>query len=90
MSYDVDLRPRFIDPWRELPPDVAEYVLDQVELLAAHPVELSQSSEFPELHYQVFRFQGPVASPYLGFEVRFQYSQDEQSLHVLDLVWMRT
>lgn len=87
MSYAVDLGPRFVERWRELPTDDAEYVLDQLDLLAAGPVARSRPSKLPAYRFQLFRFSGPRLGPYAVFEVRFQYSQDEQTLHVYDIMW---
>lgn len=85
MSYGIDAAPSFSEKWRSLPIDVAEWVLDQIELLAKSPVTRSRPTDLPSLQYQLFRFRG--IERYQWFEVRFQYAQDEQSIHLIDLVW---
>lgn len=90
MSYAVELDQQFVSRWRTLPDDAAEHVLDQLDLLARRPTARSRPTKLPGLYYQLFRFRGPRFGPYLQFEVRFQYSQDEQTLYILDVAWIMT
>ena len=82
MSYAVDLAPELIEALRALPVDAAEYVLDAIDRLAESPTTLSRSGGTPFYLFQVYEFTNPH---YAGRRsvVAFQYSQDEQTLHIL-------
>jgi hypothetical protein len=85
MSYAVELAPDVVSQLQRLPSDLAERVLDQIEQLAHQPTHLSRPGSFPFQLFQVFEFEC-IANPITyRFTVVFQYSQDEQTLHLLNL-----
>jgi mRNA-degrading endonuclease RelE of RelBE toxin-antitoxin system len=84
MSYAVELTPRARDLLRKLPIDLAEAVLDHIDMLALDPTGLSLPSDENE-PYQFHRFhwegrQGPTR-----VTIPFQYSQDEQTLIIIQI-----
>ena len=90
MSYGVELGSEVRQLLRELPGEVGELLLDGLDRLAEQPTKLSRSSSTGNsgIKAQVYDFPLQTkAGKYLAI-VKFQYSQDEQSLHIdtIDLV----
>ena len=86
MSYALNLTRRFERRWQSLPLEIEEGVLDALEDLARYPTRLSRKSRKASQRFQVFRFTGSGTGGAGRFEIRFQYGQDEQTLHILDIV----
>ena len=88
MSYGIVLSPEFMAELVKLPPELAEHVLDEVDRLAADPVLLSKRADLDNAFYQIYECSGFLSSRRSRFEMRFQYGQDEQALHIAELVYV--
>jgi hypothetical protein len=85
MSYAVDLAPQVIAELQRLPAAVAEYMLDQIDVLARDPVRLSQPGAGAYPFLQVFEFGRSSPGDPHHFQLLFIYSQDEQTIHVVEV-----
>ena len=86
MSYAVALTPRFATALEALPTATAEQVLDEIDRLARQPVALSRRADMAAGQYQVYDFVGIIDGSPHRFQIRFQYGQDEETLHLATLV----
>lgn len=65
-------------------PQIREFVLRQLEILAEYPTALSRPSHFPYREKcQIFRFDCDHELQRYEFNALFQYSADEQHIHIL-------
>jgi len=87
MSYALDLASEVKKVLNEFSSEFAEQILDQIEVLAAHPTTLSRT--VPGLPLQTFQFK--IAAPAETFliTILFRYSQDEQTLHLLNMTTLK-
>jgi hypothetical protein len=84
MSYATSLTPDAEDDLGRLSGMLASHVLDQLDRLAKDPVGLSRPPSFPHPLYQKYQFSWPPNAPPEAYvTIRFQYSQDETTLHIL-------
>ena len=85
MSYAVELTPRARDRLQELPTALAETVLDHIDLLALDPIHQSLPGDEDEPH-QYHRFTWEDARGTHRVTIPFQYSQDEQTLIIIQII----
>jgi hypothetical protein len=88
MSYAVRLADDVGAAIRVLPIDLAELVLDQIDRLADDPTMVSSSASLPSPAGQAYYFHHGGLERDYTFMLLFQYSQDEQSLHILRPAWV--
>ena len=73
---------------RRMPPRLAAFTLAQLRNLCEAPTALSRPSHFPyRQQCQIFTFDLREGSVLYVVNVLFQYSADEQSLHIADAPW---
>jgi hypothetical protein len=63
-------------------PELASFVLDQIERLAQSPTTLSTAEGFPYHPHQRYAFWGEGPDERAHVHVFFQYGQDEQTLWI--------
>ena len=91
MSYAVVMGDDVVRALKLLPePELQEFVLDRIDDLAARPAELSEPARFPYPAGQAYYFERSAGGTYDAFLVLFKFSQDETSLHIISLSWLRT
>ncbi len=86
MSYVPKLETRAqrsIEALNSVDPALAEDVLDALERLAADPVQLSRTVEYPRAFGQSFLFDGSGPRERFHFIVVFQYHELTNAIHIL-------
>jgi len=83
MSYALELAAEAQADLARLPIHVAAFLERKLKELAQAPTRLSGPSRFPfRRHAQLFSCELRSAGYHYYFHVMFQYSQDEQTLHI--------
>lgn len=85
MSYAIELANEFLLSWRALPIDLGEAVLDALDHLPKGPTHVSRPTHEPNQRHQLYRFRGNGEYRMHWYEIKFQYGQDEQTLHIIDV-----
>ncbi len=85
MSYAVILEPEAERDLSSLPPVLQQLVEISLRQLASDPVHLSRPTHFPYIQAQMYRAELEFEqSRYIAIII-FRYSQDETTLHVLQI-----
>lgn len=73
-----------------LPPELAEDILDGIDRLARDPTRLSRAAALPGEQFQVYRLKCEGLYGAYRCAVLFQFSRDEETLHILDIATAQT
>lgn len=84
MSFAVALEPEAHAALRALIPDVAELVVDEIDRLAASPTDVGISLPDSEPG-MLFPSRREFAGRSYDIQIRFQYGQDEETIHILNI-----
>ena len=84
MSFAVSIEPAAVDDLARMPATVQPHVLGEIRVLAAGPLRSkTRPARYPYPAGQLYQTQFRVGDVTCLLDIVFQYSQDEQTLHVL-------
>ncbi len=86
MSYAIAVEDEAAAFVRSLSIDDADAIFDGIDRLALQPTVLSQPGKFPHVGFQTYSFPIATNEGERNVTVAFRYSQDEQTLHILQIL----
>lgn len=89
MNYDIVLGDLARQSIYRLPPALVGELQTALERLGQSPVERSQRSDLPYPFGQVYRFQVRHGDEVYRFAAHFYYGEDERTLRIFDLRFLR-
>lgn len=86
MSYALIVTPTAEAQLRGLPAELGQFVRDQLTHLGESPTTLSKPATLLQARGQLFEIQYDSGGVTIWVSVIFRFGQDEQTLHVEDIV----
>lgn len=91
MSYSAVLEPqaeRDLEGLGQKHPLLVSFVLDHIEILCCDPMGLGRPPNFVH-HVNAKRYEFGTEDGGFRFFVFFRFGQDEKTLHILDIGWVK-